>query len=187
MWVPIPFERTFRLGYSRTRYGTGYYIYHLYDTGAKLSQPIRSWDGKTPPDQAVLDLIARAGTDLSPKPGTPPGWWNFPGSTDLSRPMEHGWWKKLSAGPATIRALEFTVPRDQAVAFGQTRLRITWDSQVQPSIDAPMALFFGAGTLYNRENAEYLVKAFPVHVRFSGDTVRLACYLPIAVLAFRPD
>jgi hypothetical protein len=57
MWVPIPFERSFRMAYSRTRYGTGYYIYHQYVRGAPLSQPIRSWDGTTPPDQDVLDLI----------------------------------------------------------------------------------------------------------------------------------
>ena len=31
----------------------------------------------------------------------------------------------------------------------------------EPSIDAPVALFFGAGTLYNRDDREYLVKAFP--------------------------
>ena len=73
MWVPLPFERTFRMAYSRTRYGTGYYIYHLYDRSAPLSQPIRSWDGKTPPAQDVLDLLNRAGTDLAPRPGTPEG------------------------------------------------------------------------------------------------------------------
>src|SRR5690242_10253946 len=26
-WVPIPFDQSFRLAYSRTHYGTGYYIY----------------------------------------------------------------------------------------------------------------------------------------------------------------
>ncbi len=31
-----------------------------------------------------------------------------------------------------------------------------------------MALFFGAGTLYNRDNHEYLVKAFPVNIRFTA-------------------
>src|SRR5256885_5067090 len=41
MWVPIPFERSFRMAYSRTHYGTGYYIFHQYVKGAKLSQPIR--------------------------------------------------------------------------------------------------------------------------------------------------
>src|SRR5687767_306935 len=64
MWVPLPFERTFRLAYSRTRYGTGYYIYHLYDPAATLSRPIWSWDGRTPPGKDVLDLIARAGSNI---------------------------------------------------------------------------------------------------------------------------
>src|SRR5262245_31301413 len=71
MWVPIAFERSFRMAYSRTRYGTGYYIYHRYVRGAKLSWPLRAWDGKTPPDADVLKLITRAGTDLAPRPGPP--------------------------------------------------------------------------------------------------------------------
>src|SRR5439155_1899413 len=39
-WVPIPFEKSFRMGYSRTCYGTGYYIFHRYVGGAKLSRLI---------------------------------------------------------------------------------------------------------------------------------------------------
>ena len=70
-WVPIPFQKTFRMGYSRTCYGTGYYIYHQWVPGVKLSQPLRAWDGKTPPDKDVLELIQRAGTDLLPAPGSP--------------------------------------------------------------------------------------------------------------------
>ena len=42
MWVPILFEQSFRMAYSRTHYGTGYYIYHHYVRGAFLSQPIRA-------------------------------------------------------------------------------------------------------------------------------------------------
>src|ERR1700730_10234637 len=49
-WVPIPFERSFRMAYSRTHYGTGYYIYHRYVSGANLSRPLHAWDGNTPPD-----------------------------------------------------------------------------------------------------------------------------------------
>src|SRR4051812_10066391 len=41
-WVPIPFEKSFRMGYSRTHYGTGYYIYQQYVPGTKLSQRLRS-------------------------------------------------------------------------------------------------------------------------------------------------
>src|SRR5438105_4565909 len=72
-WVPVPFERSFRMSYSRTHYGTGYYIYHQYVRGAKLSRPLHAWDARTPPDTDVLQLIARAGTDLAPRPGSPEG------------------------------------------------------------------------------------------------------------------
>jgi hypothetical protein len=40
-------------------------------------------------------------------------------------------------------------------------------------------LFFGTGTFYNRDGREYLVKAFPVHVKYDGERVRMACYLPM--------
>jgi len=46
----------------------------------------------------------------------------------------------------------------------------------------PVALFFGAGTLYNRDEREYLVKAFPVNIRFDADRVHLACYFPMPFL-----
>ena len=159
-WVPIPFEKTFRLAYSRTHYGTGYYIYQQYVEGVPLTRPIRSWDESETPPKDVLDLISRAGSDLLPptassegrrlglreKSGTTvlaPG-----GSTSVS---------DLAEAPQMLRALSFSVPRAQAIAFGRVRLKIFWDDSPQPSVDAPIALFFGAGTLYNRDNREYLV------------------------------
>jgi hypothetical protein len=182
MWVPLPFERTFRMAYSRTRYGTGYYIYHLYDRSAPLSQPIRSWDGKTPPAQDVLDLLNRAGTDLSPSPGTPEG--DRVGVKELSgavslAPKQAVVLTTLSVAPGMVRAVEFSVPSEQALALGRAHLRVTWDGRAEPSIDAPVALFFGAGTLYNREGREFLVKGFPIHIRFAEDRVHLACYFPM--------
>jgi hypothetical protein len=176
MWAPIMFERSFQMAYSRTRYGTGYYIYHQFAPGTKLSQPIRAWDGKTPPDSDVLTLIRRAGTNFAPK-----GWRdenleggivNVPadGSVTLT---------EIKQGPTTLRALDLTVPKEQAIDFGRARLRITWDDRARPSIDVPVALFYGAGTLYNRDGREYLVKAFPVHIRYDGSVVRLACYFPM--------
>src|SRR4029078_3503548 len=68
-WVPIPFEKSFRMAYSRTHYGTGYYIFHQFVPGVKLSRHIEPWDARTPPDPEVLKLIDRAGTDLAPKEG----------------------------------------------------------------------------------------------------------------------
>jgi hypothetical protein len=181
-WVPIPFEKSFRMAYSRTHYGTGYYIYHRYVRGAKLSQPLRGWDGKTPPDEEVRRLIARAGTDLAPRPGNPEG--DKAGvraeSGKVSLPagksvtLAH-----LTQAPAMLRALELSVPREAAVSFSRARLRATWDGRKQPSLDAPVGLFHGAGTLYNRDRREFLVKGFPIHIRDDGKRVHLACYFPM--------
>ncbi len=174
-WVPIGFTQSFRMAYSRTFYGTGYYIYHQFVPGAKLSRPITSWDGSAP-DAAVLQLINRAGSDLAPA-----------GTGDIS---EQSGRIELAAnrtvqvwgdnhGPRTVRALEFSVPRDRAPAFSAARLRVTWDGRPAASIDTPIGLFFGAGILYNRDNREYLVKSFPMVVRYAADRVYLSCYFPM--------
>lgn len=182
MWVPIPFEQSFQMAYSRTHYGTGYYIYDHYVRGANLSRPIRSWDWKTPPDKDVLDLIARAGTDIAPQPGTPEGeklevraesgevTVPADGSVELLR---------ITKAPSMLRTLGFSAPRESAIQFGRARLRVTWDGRSDPSIDAPVALFYGTGTLYNRDNREFLVKAFPINVRSDDQRVYLACYFPM--------
>ncbi|WP_158047875.1 DUF2961 domain-containing protein [Skermanella pratensis] len=171
-WVPVPFERSLRLAYGRTFYGTGYFIHHRFAEGIGLSSRPLPFDLKTPPDPAVLDLIGRSGTDIAPvgiaaesgravlEPGRP---------LTLFR----------LDGPAMVRALKLTVPRDRALELSDARLRVTWDGRAEPSIDAPLALFFGAGLLYNRDDAEYLVKAFPAGIRYDGDRVHLDCYFPM--------
>lgn len=176
MWVPIPFEKSFRMAYTRTRYGTGYYIFHQYVPGANLSQPIRSWDETARPDPGVLELIRRAGTDIAPK--AQEGVTSLAGSVSLPT-RGTVTLASITAAPAMIRALELSIPTNQAVDFSRAFLRLTWDRRPQPSIDTPVPLFFGAGTLYNRDGREYLVKAFPVNVRYDGDRVRLACYFPM--------
>lgn len=172
-WVPMPFERSLRLAYSRTFYGTGYYIYHQFVGGTELSQPLKAWDGQTPPAPDVLDLLNRAGTDLA----------------DDERFGEQNRYVKLlntsgaswdlPAGPVMIRGLYLSVPREHATVFGRCRIRVTWDGRSEPSIDAPVALFFGAGTLYNRDDREYLVKGFPIHIRYDAERVHLACFYPM--------
>ncbi len=182
MWVPILFERSFRMAYSRTHYGTGYYIYQQYVPGARLSHALRSWQATDAPGKDVLGLIARAGTDLVPAADSPEGRkLHLRGRAGdiLLPPGTPATLADIREAPSTLRALEFSVPRDQAIDFGRARIRITWDDLPQASVDAPVALFFGAGTLYNRDNREYLVKAFPVNIRFDGREVHLACYFPM--------
>jgi hypothetical protein len=174
-WVPIPFEKSFRMDYSRTHYGTGYYIYHQYVGGARLSQPIRAWDGQSPPDQEVLELLGRAGTDISPTNNVT----NLNGVLPNVGSAQRKLLLLLTNSPACIRKLSFSVPLAQALAFGKARLRVTWDGRKEPSVDAPVALFFGAGVLYNRDGREYLVKAFPCFIRYGAERVELACFFPM--------
>jgi len=182
MWVPIAFEKSFRMAYTRTRYGTGYYIFHQYVPGAKLSQPISAWDAKTPPGNDVLELLRRSGTDIAPQPDTVEGKtlgvMKQSGALDLPAngavPV-----LTISKAPSMLRAIEFTVPKSNAVEFSRATLRVTWDKRSLPSIDAPVGLFFGTGTFYNRDDREYVVKAFPAFVRYEGDRVHAACFFPM--------
>lgn len=175
-WVPVGFEKSFRMAYSRTFYGTGYYIYQQYVPGAKLTQPVRSWGARTPPDPDVLHLIARAGSDIAPPAGRA-GVREQSGRLDLAPGRSARVWNR--SGRSMVRAIEFSVPRGEARAFSAARLRVTWDGRAAPSIDAPVALFYGAGVLYNRDHREYLVKSFPMVVRYGEDRVYLSCYFPM--------
>src|SRR5205814_9723254 len=92
-WVPIGFEKSFQLAYSRTHYGTGYYIFDRYVPGAKLSKEIKSWDGKTPPDADVRQMLSHNASEFVADKQFKP----FPKTLHLD-------------GPAVIRALAFSFP-----------------------------------------------------------------------------
>jgi Protein of unknown function (DUF2961) len=173
VWSPVSFERNFQMAYTRTHYGTGYYIYDQFVPGTPLLRPIQSWNENVFPGHEVLDLIAKSGTDIAPQTGAKEssGKVNVPASGAVA--------VEELKGKGTIRVLSFSIPLDQAAAFKSVRLRVTWDGRRHASIDAPIALFYGAGTLYNRDNREYLVKAFPTSIRFTHDRIYLACYFPM--------
>ena len=175
IWVPIPFEESFRMEYGRTKYGTGYYIYKHYIPGAELSQPIRSWDGKSPPSEDVLELVGRAGTDIAPPAGTE-GVQEKSGTVTVAE--EPVTLLKLEE-TGLVRAIKFSIPRSQALDAKDISLRITWDDRGAASVDAPLPLFFGTGTFYNHDQREHLVKAFPVNVRDANDRIEMACYFPM--------
>ena len=138
VWTPVPFERSFQMAYGRTHYGTGYFIFDKFVPGTPLSHPIHSWD-EGAPDQDVVDLILKSATDIAPVSGGS----ERSGTINI---RAHG---SVSVahlkGKQTIRALTFSIPRSQALEFEKVRLRVTWDGRKEPSIDAPIALFYGAG------------------------------------------
>jgi Protein of unknown function (DUF2961) len=176
-WVPIGFSQSFRMSYSRTFYGTGYYIFDQFVPGTKLTQPIRPWDAKTPPPKDVLELLSRSGTDIAPPAGKF-GLREESGRLSVTGPnFINVWTRPHYAG--VIRVLSLSVPKEQAFAFSRARLRIVWDGREQASVDVPISLFYGAGVLYNRDNREYLVKSLPMSIRYDQSRVYLSCYFPM--------
>jgi hypothetical protein len=184
-WVPVPFTRDFELHYGRTHYGTGYYIVHLFPERAEQTvPPLESWDGMTPPGPDVLALIARAGEDIAPQGGdtiAAEGIVEAAAGETVALPT--------LMGPAVVRVLELDAPLAATAALTKARLRIRWDGRSAASVDAPLPLFFGAGTLFNREQRRFLVRAFLSHIRFDGDgdgdgdaapaRIDLATYFPM--------
>jgi hypothetical protein len=175
MWRPIPFADTFRLAYSRTFYGTGYFILHQIAAGTEhLSRPLRTWDRQSP-DPGVTQLLSRAGEDIAP---VGEGVAQTKGKFNL-QPRDWVTLECRATPPAVIRALKLTVPRSRAFEFGKCRLRITWDDRWHASVDAPIDHFFGAGQLHNDDGREFLVRGLPLVVRYDGDNVHLECYWPM--------
>jgi len=174
IWTPMPFRDSIRIAYSRTFYGTGYYIYHLFADESVLSQPVKTWDINKSSDQEVKDLISSSGLDIAPKNIK-----SLHGKIKLKEKKIA--FATIKASPSSIRAFKLTLPLDKALDLERTRIQITWDNAKYPSVDAPLCLFFGAGTLYNRENKEYLVKGFPINIHYDyiNKKVELSCYYPM--------
>jgi hypothetical protein len=176
-WVPISFEHSFRMMYGRTHYGTGNYIYHLFAPGIELSRTLDAWTPNHRPSVGLLDLLRSVGTDIAP-PADGKNVRQVNGQLRLGSDKTVLAWKHAGQ-PATIRMLRLYIPKQDAVTLSEVRLRITWDERDHPSIDVPLALFFGAGIFYNRDAKEFLVKSFPMTVRYVESRIELSCYFPM--------
>ena len=164
------------MAYTRTHYGTGYYIYEQFVPGTKLSQPIRTWDGKTPPDKDVLELLDKAGTDLTAGLSVSSASGSIPAG-----PQSHGQLLQLAGRAKVIRDIELTGCRE-----GRRDRSGEWCGCGSGGTIAPgrqstcrSHCFSAAGTLYNRDGRRELVRAFPVGVREQGERVVLNCFFPM--------
>jgi len=180
MWDQLPLQRIGARAYMRSTYDrfggneAADASHFLFANEDNLSRSIQSWNINNVPDQDVVDLISLAGTDIAPK--------NINiKSGKLKLNKKRLLLSNIKSSSSTIRALKLTLPLDKAIDLERLNLLVTWDNSQRPSIDVPLCLFFGAGTLYNRENKEYLVKGFPINIRYdyANNKVELSCYYPM--------
>jgi hypothetical protein len=178
-WVPIAFEKNLQLGYGRTRYGTGYFIFWKLMPGlANLSRPLESWRTNSVPPPEVLALLQRSGTDIAPPVSQ---CFETNGNFSLSD-FETKTFLHLKGTASIIRRLAFRVPEEFAEAFQRARLRIWWDERPHPSVDAPIGFFFGTASLMRDEGQEFIVKSFPMTVRYADKTFEFVTYFPMPFL-----
>jgi hypothetical protein len=174
--VPVGFTRSLQIGYERTHYGTGYFVVDTFPSEPdNLSQPISAWSA-APPDPGIAQLLARAGQDIAPTPTTPDVH-TARGTVALAAGAPTTLFD--ARGPAVVRALSLTVPLADAESLGASTLRVTWDGRSSASIEAPVSLFFGSGSMFNRKGREFLVQALPVSIQFASGTATFAVYFPM--------
>ncbi len=190
---PLQFANSFRMGYANTGYETGYYIYDLFEAGATLSSTVTPWNGTTGPSTTLVNLVNLSGSNLlvtnaSAGLTVPAGLATQTGSMTLTTSNTSGSSGvdvTTLTGPAVIRALNFSVPTTAASNFSTVHVRITWDNRGTASVDAPISLFYGAGTMApsSPTDGQYLVKGFPMTIQYVGSgasqRAQLTCYFPM--------
>jgi hypothetical protein len=131
--VPMPYQRSMLITVqSDPQYSHVIYRHFPDATGVSTFDPA---------DQAqdVLATLRNAGT-ADPKPP-------LPGATTTSATVNapSGTATALATvtGPATVTALQLALPNRSANTLTNARLRISFDGQ--PTVDAPIGEFFGAG------------------------------------------
>ena len=140
-----------------------------------LSRPLETWGASSTVPPAVLDLIGRSGTDIAP---TGDAVHEEKGTFRLQSGNPIKVWSGRGS-PTMIRRIAFSVPEAEGMVFANAWLRITWDDREQPSVDVPIGLFFGTGSMLRDDAQEYIVKSFPMTVRYDRGRFEFATYFPM--------
>ena len=123
-------------------------------------------------------LLANAGTDQAPTAVRAAATERFALRADATR-GDLRVARRPRDDPTTSSSRRRRRARSSSAARG---CRITWDDRADASVDAPLDLLFGAGTLHNPDGREWLVKALPMAIRFIAGRVVLELPVSDAVL-----
>jgi hypothetical protein len=84
------------------------------------------------------------------------------------------------SGRNEIRAVTFRVPFADMVRFGNSRLRVYWDNETTPSVDAPIKFLAGDGAGVYQPSGRQLVTALPATITGDGRTyLEFSLYWPM--------
>ena len=133
---------------SQQANGNFYALYRKLPYGT----PLATWNSTAHVDD-VVNLLRCAGSDIAPTTISQQG-----GRLTLTGGRETP--VVTLSGPSQIRALTFQVPASEMVDFGNARLLIWWDGEVQPSVDAPLKFLAGDGAGVYQPSGRPLVQGW---------------------------
>jgi hypothetical protein len=161
----LPFAKSLRLT-SAGQNGNFYALYRKLPIDAALPP-----EGLTAQATALLNA---AGTDIAPA--------NLDreqGTLTLRRPGTEVPVTTI-AGSRQIRAITFHVPSAEMARFGNARLKISWDGEPTPSVDAPVKYLVGDGAGVYQPQGRNLVQALPSTITAAGSAaVDFSLYWPM--------
>jgi hypothetical protein len=158
----LPFNQSMRWTSTKPN-GNFYSLYHKLAYGT----PLTTWTGNEPTAD-VVQLLNQAGTDIAPTAATNSNISSQSGTINLFPGMTTP--IATLTGPSQLRAIQFRVPFDQKVPFGNTHLQIYWDDETTPSVDAPLKFMVGVGAGVYQPPNRNLVQAWPVNTNSDGST-----------------
>ncbi len=166
LWTAIPFARMLEWRCDEPWGGGWDYIYHRVATGNPLPSSFVPWSGAALPD------FSRHSFDwaMSSK-----SWRRYRAEIAWDTQGPLSLWDYRGA-PVLLRTLQLSAPREIATPFGEMWLRITWDDRQYPSVETPLALFFGVGMLHKEMDE---IRAFPVRIYYKGARIFLESRFPM--------
>jgi regulation of enolase protein 1 (concanavalin A-like superfamily) len=160
LYLPFPFAKSLKITTNKAGGDMFYHVgYHTYS----LDTAVTTWTG-TEDTTAVRNMWNNAGVD--PKSDS--------GNTTVSNTINlaAGQTQTLLnvAGPRSISSIKLKIPGVPGTGaqdiLNKIRLKIYWDNEANPSVDASLGSFFGMGEFgYDPASADYVApRALPVGV-----------------------
>ncbi len=141
-YYPLAFQQRLRIE-SQNKSGISHYYqmtYHLLPPNT----PVQTYTGTlTPEQQAERDQAAAIIQNVGDNPG--PAGSQVIHQSQASIPNDQSFTLADVSGSGVVRRLQIKLDSPDDVQLTQTRLRVYYDGEADPSIDVPLGEFFGAG------------------------------------------
>jgi hypothetical protein len=157
--APIPFAKSFQFA-SSGRNGNFYALYRKLPLGSEVPS-----SATTP---AVVAGLLRASPAERPSARAT----TRSGSARVA--ARERTITTIGDGPREIQSLRLQIPAEAVQSFADARVRIYWDGERSPSVDAPIKYLAGAGGDMTQHGSEHIVRTMftsvssdPAHVQFA--------------------